>query len=339
MKADSVRYNNSSPSFKGGIYSSKSVKNVAEFASSNSALFCAATSFLMRSTVRPLAILSTPNTDKEDKKYAIAKSLTSGVVDVFLTALVASPFSKAIKNIENNPTDYLKPMTLKNLSIDNNLVPSKKYQFVSQLFKLGLTCAIALPKSSVTSFLIPKIVKVFNRNNDDKNDTNNKNKYDKNSSKISFKGKIEDKLSNTIANIINQKSIQRFAYKMQNTNYKQNMMFLSDIILTSAFVFKTKKNKDIEEKRKKPLILNSLLSTAFSIISTLTIDKLIDNKYQNFVQNFIKENKDSPKLAKYLEGLDIIKTTLIISSMYYIVIPIISTFLSGKISKSQDKNP
>ena len=138
---------------------------------------------------------------------------------------------------------------------------------------------------------------------------------------------------------MNDKTIQNLASKFKNTNYKQNMMFLSDIILTSAFVRKTSKNNNIEEKRKKPLILNSILSTAFSMISTLTVDKLIDNKYQEFVQKFIKENTKDTKLNKYLEGLDVIKTTLIISSMYYIVIPVISTFLSGKISKSKDENP
>lgn len=333
MKAETVRYNSISPNFKGGIYNSKTLKNVAEFASSNSALFCAGTSFLMRSTVRPLAILSTPNTSTEDKKYAIAKSLTSGVADVILTTLIATPFSKAIKNIEKNPTQYLKDSTLQNLKTQDNITSSKEYQFIAQLFKLGLTCAIALPKSSITSFLIPKIVKLFNFKK--KEDENKKD----NSSKISFKGKMEEKLTGFVSSVVNDKTIQNLATKLKNTNYKQNMMFLSDIILTSAFVRKTSKNNNIEEKRKKPLILNSILSTAFSMISTLTVDKLIDNKYQDFVQKFVKENAKDAKLNKYLEGLDVIKTTLIISSMYYIVIPIISTFLSGKISKSKDENP
>ena len=150
---------------------------------------------------------------------------------------------------------------------------------------------------------------------------------------------MEEKLTGFVSSVVNDKTIQNLATKLKNTNYKQNMMFLSDIILTSAFVRKTSKNNNIEEKRKKPLILNSILSTAFSMISTLTVDKLIDNKYQDFVQKFVKENAQDAKLNKYLEGLDVIKTTLIISSMYYIVIPIISTFLSGKISKSKDENP
>ena len=116
------------------------------------------------------------------------------------------------------------------------------------------------------------------------------------------------------------------------------MMFLTDIALTGAFVHKTKKKKNIEEKRKNPLIYNSILSTSFSIISSIGLNKLIEKPYQNFVSKFIEENKNSSKLNKYLEGLNIAKISLIAGGVYYILIPILSTFLADKIDKYKTQN-
>jgi len=314
------------PNFSGNLYNSKMLKKTFEFASDNSALFCATTSLVLSSVARPLAILATPDTDKENKNYAIAKSISSTAVGYLLMYLVSNPVSKAIKNIDKNPSKFLNNSTIENLKGSaKNLNSSKKYQFATQLFKLGLGLLIAIPKSSLTSFLIPQIIKLAPQ----------KKKEDEN--KISFKGNLYnkgiDKLSKGIGNIINTKIVQESAQKLYKTNFEQGMIYLTDVALTGAFINKTVKNKNIEEKRKKPLIYNSILSTSFSIFSSLALNKIIDKPYQNFIQKFSDANKNSPKLAKYIEGANIAKLSLIMGGIYYIAIPILSTFLADKIDK------
>ena len=51
----------------------------------------------------------------------------------------------------------------------------------------------------------------------------------------------------------------------QDTNYAQHITSLTDIVLTLSFVQQTAKNKKIEEKRKKPLIYNSIISTGLCL--------------------------------------------------------------------------
>jgi len=324
--------------FKGNIYTSAAIKKAAGFAQDNSALFCAGVTLALSSIARPAAILLTPKTDEENKKIAASKSIASSLTGFLLTAMVSTPFASAVKNIDSNPEKFLKEQTIKNLKGQNKtLASSRQYQFMTQLFKLGLGLLIAIPKSQFTSFLIPKIMKFFPEKKEEKKKEN-----------ISFKGNLEveaqNKLSKALSAVINQKPLQKAAYKLQNTNFEQGFMFLSDFALTAAFVHKTQKNDKIEEKRKKPLIYNSILSTLFSTISSFSVNKLIDIKFQKFIDEFKKQNSNLPcrELEKYISGLNIAKLALISGGIYYIIIPIISTFLSDKISDNinsgQNKN-
>lgn len=326
-----INPNTNSPEFRGNIYNSKFLKGALSFASDNSALFCATTSLVLSSVARPLAIMATPGADKENKKYASAKSISSSIAGYLLMFLISSPFSKAIKNIDSNPCKYLKEETIKNLQNNaQTLKASKKYQFATQLFKLGLGLIIAVPKSSITSYLIPKVMDKFNK------------KEKENKSDIAFKGNIYNKgiegLSKGIANIINTKPLQNLSDKLYKTNFEQGMMYLTDAALTGAFIHRTIKNDKIEEKRKKPLIYNSLLSTAFSMVSSFALNKLIDKPYQKFIENFTKANKESKNLNKYIEGANIAKLALIMGGIYYVLIPVLSTFLADKIDKYKNKD-
>lgn len=328
---------NASLNFKGNIYNSPLLIKSAKFANDNSALFCAGVSLALSSVIRPVAIMMTPKTKKENKKYAAAKSIASSATGYLLMAAVSKPFSSAISKIDSDPKKYLKETTIKNLASNSeNLTSSRRYQFATQLFKLGLGCLIAIPKSTLTSFLIPKILGIF---------PNKEKKKEEKKKEISFKGSIEgikektsEKLTQGISGIINEKATQRLASKFEKTNFEQNFMFLSDFALTYAFVKKTKKNEKIEEERKKPLIYNSILSTAFSTISSFSANKLIDKKFQKFLGEFRAQNKNNPDLEKCVNGLNIAKLALITGGIYYIIIPIISTFLSEKIQDKIDNN-
>ena len=306
------------------IYTSRILKKGLEFASDNSLLFGAGASFVLSTAVRSPIILLTPKTDKENKKYACAKSLASGAVN-FLTVLgVSLPISKAIGKIDKNPRKYLKKETINILkSGEKKLVKSRRYSFATQLFKLGLGFVLAAPKSVLTCNLIPGIMsKVFPEKEKKKS--------------LSFTGRYNDGISyisKGIGKLIDSEFVQKMSEKFHNTNFEHHMMSLTDIAATGTFMVQTAKNKKIEENRKKPLIYNAALSTGFCIAGSYMLSKIIDKPTEKFVKKFSEINKNSPKLDKYLDGIKVVKPALILGGIYYIAIPVISTFLADRIDK------
>ena len=109
MKID----NNRDISFK-SIYTNKAVKKGLELASSNGALFGASATVAF-SAIRPLSIMCTPKTDKDNKKIAAAKSITSSLINFLLMLGVSIPLAKSISKIDKNPQTYLKQETISKL--------------------------------------------------------------------------------------------------------------------------------------------------------------------------------------------------------------------------------
>ena len=89
-----------------GFLNNNALKKGLEFAAENGTLF-AATTTLVLSGIRPLAILATPKTDKKNKQIACAKSITSTINGYIIALACSKPFSKAIKKIDKNPKKYL----------------------------------------------------------------------------------------------------------------------------------------------------------------------------------------------------------------------------------------
>ena len=52
---------------------------------------------------------------------------------------------------------------------------------------------------------------------------------------------------------------------------------------------------------------------------------------EKFIKKFSEANKNSPKLEKYIDGIKIAKHAMIFGAIYYIAIPIISTFLADRL--------
>ena len=86
------------------------------------------------------------------------------------------------------------------------------------------------------------------------------------------------------------------------------------------------------------LIHNAAISTALSIVSGYTVDKLLDKPTEKFIEKLKEANKNSPKLDKYVEGVKIAKPILILGGIYYIIIPIISTFLADRMEKNERRS-
>jgi len=303
------------------IYTNKLFKKGLEFAANNGTLFVATASLALSTVARPIAIMSAPKTEKENRQYAASKSIASSLgYALMLTATI--PLAKSIKKIDETPKNYLKEKTITALQNgEKTLTKSSKYKFATQLFKLGLGFLIAVPKSILTCTLIPNIMNVFNK----KPETDTKKSKD-----INFTG-----LEKPIAKIIEMPIIQKLANKFHKTNYEQHIISATDILATGAFITQTQKSEKIKENRKKTLIYNSAISTGLSITGGYLINDMTKKSTNRFIKNFRQANKNSPKLDKYIEGIKIAKPAMILGGLYYIAIPLISTFTAERINKQK----
>ena len=80
------------------------------------------------------------------------------------------------------------------------------------------------------------------------------------------------------------------------------------------------------------MIINAVLSTGLTLAGGFAADKLTQKPMNKFLENLAKANKDNPNLPKYIEGAKVLKPILILGTLYYTIIPVVSTFLSGKIA-------
>ena len=324
MKVNSLDKN--SISFN-GFYNSKSLKSVLSFAENNGALFTTATALTLSTILRPPSIMAAPKTDKENKKIACAKAITSTILDFIITFAISVPFVKAVSNINKNPQNYLKPETIENLKNGaDSLKNSKSYNLASQIFKLGIGIAIAAPKALLNLFGMPYIMNAFF----EKEQPNN-------TEGLIFRGKGTDKMSSWIGKIMDKKLVQDFSIKNADSNFPMHINAIKDALTTGVFVAGLSKSKKVDETRKDPLIYNSLTATALSIVSGYIIDSLTDKSAEKFIKKLSEANKNDPELKRYINGFKIAKPAIILGVMYYGIIPFISTYLGDRISLKRNE--
>ena len=307
--------------------------------SDHGASFAAGVSFISAVMLRPYAISLTPKADKENKKYASANSIASGLMKLAVVEAVALPIEAGIKNIDKNPSKYLKKETIESLQNGaETLLKSRDYKFAAQGIKMGSSLISAIPKSILTVALIPFIMdKILNS----KKEANKRKeeKYDDVFSpvynKLAFKGNIADKTAKGIGKILDLEGVQNFVKKhsANEANIARNMAVATDILLTGISSFQISKSKKIKEENKKPLIYNNLIGTGISVASGVFIDKLIQKAGKNSLEKFKQSHINDPKLSKYIEGINILRPTLIFAFIYYGILPVISTFFADKIDK------
>ena len=302
-----------------GLYTNKTFKKGLEFAAENGALFSAATIFGCSVGVRPLSIWMTPHVDKENKKVLCAKSIASSFAGYLMMFGISKPVANSIKKIDKNPEKYLSSKTVQNLKEESKTLQySKAYIFATQMFKLGLGVATAVPKALLTVAGLPVVMKKVFPQEQEKHQQN-----------ISFKGK-KDGLAKNIAKVINQDGMQNFSKKYKDSNFPMHIVALTDILTTATFIHETNRGKKIKEERKKTLAYNAAISTGLSILSSYVVDKLLDKPTEKFIENFKKANKGLPNVEKQVEGIRIAKPILIMAGIYYTLIPFLSAFLSEK---------
>lgn len=339
---------NQKKSFK-GILNNKILLKSLETVANHGATFVAATSFLMAVGVRPAAIALSPKVDKENKQYAMTNSIASGLIKFGMVEAVAIPIENAIKKIDKNPEKFLNNQTIKNFKTSSGAITnSKDYRVMTQILKQGSGILTTFPKSMLTIALIPLIMdKLFPYKNDksqnnyytsimyNEKNPNIFNEITNKQNKLAFKGAVSDKISTGIGKIIDNKSFQKFIKKadFNEANVARNMSIATDLLLTGSFIYRTNKNKKIKEERKKPLIYNNIISTGISLSLGCSIDNFIKKNSEGFIKKFTEANKNNPKLNKYIEGINILRPTLIFALIYYGILPVFSTCLADKIDK------
>ncbi len=325
-----VNYSDKNAVSFNGFYSSNALKKGLLFAENNGALFASATALTLSATLRPASILSTPKTDKENKKLACAKAVTSTLLDFVITLAVSAPIIRAVGKINKNPEKYLKKETIKMLKDSSeNLIDSKAYTLANQIFKLGIGIALAAPKAILNVMGMPYISSaLFGKKSD-----NEKNISDKSSSNLTFKGKEKTTLTSFIGKIMDNKAFQDFSVKHSESNFPLHINALKDALTTGVFIFGIDKSKKIEEDRKSPLIFNSAIATGLSILSGYLIDAVTQKPAEKFIKNLTEANKNDANLKKYIDGFKIAKPVLILGIMYYGIIPAISTFFGERVCK------
>ena len=109
------------------------------------------------------------------------------------------------------------------------------------------------------------------------------------------------------------------------------------MLLTGSFAYQTSKSDKIKENRKKALIYNNFIATAITLGGGYTVDRIIKNKTEKFVDKFKTLNAADPKLHKYIEGIHILRPALIFAAIYYGILPMFSTYTAEKVDKFIEK--
>lgn len=314
----------------------KGLKNVSEHGTS----FTAGTSLALSLGLRPYAIMSTPNVEKENKQYACANSICSGLVKFGIVEAVAIPIENAVKKIDKNAWKYLKPETINTLRVSTKkLAESDSYKLSTQMIKLGTGFITAVPKSMLTIALIPIVMdKIFKlKPHPQLEQKNNKPdiKHFMTSKTPAFKGKVTEKLAKGIGKIMDNKYYQNFAIKHQNQNkdIAKHITAATDILLTTTSAYQTNKSSKIKENRKKALIYNNVISTAITLLGGYSLDNFVKKKTNGVLNKFQEINKADANLHKYIEGINIVRPAIIFAGIYYGILPIFSTFIAEKVDK------
>lgn len=315
--------NNNQTNFKGCL-SNKYLLRSLETVANHGGSFTAVTSFAMSFGLRPMAIKATPGVDKENKRYASTSSQASALMKLAVVESVALPVEMAIKQIDKSAGKYLPPETIKLLKgCEETLLKSPSYRLSTQILKLGTGFVTAIPKSMLTVALIPVLMDKLYKNKESQEPELAKKDLTFTSNEFVSKG---------IAKLLNNKKYQEFVIKHKNLepDIAKHMSASTDILLSSSYAVNTLNSKKIKEEQKMPLVYNSLIGTATTLLLGYPTDSFLKNASQPIVERFVEANKNYTKLSKCLEGINIIRPALIFASIYYVALPMLSTFLADK---------
>lgn len=152
----------------GWIYKNEGVKKFLKMANNSQAVFSAVFALGLTCVLRPASIMALPGDKKnaDDKKYAAAHSISSGVIAYLISLAIFSPVADALKKIEKHPKYFLKDKIKEGSTHGYNNAQKLEYLKDSKMFKSVRTyinmvpeTILAAPRAVVTIALIPPILK------------------------------------------------------------------------------------------------------------------------------------------------------------------------------------
>ena len=144
------------PSFSGFLSAEKLAKKtwfnkMLTVAGENPVLFSNGVALVLTCLFRPITICALPGKkNKDDKRYAAASSIASGIIGFVGAVLFANPISAAVKKVMKNPTLYVPKNVNKLKALDKTASV-----YVNQLPDI----LISSPKAIITIAILPPILK------------------------------------------------------------------------------------------------------------------------------------------------------------------------------------
>ena len=148
-------------------------------------------------------------------------------------------------------------------------------------------------------------------------------------------GKLSENIENNIAKIFGKvmqsKPAEKLVKGTQNSpgwvknNLFSHLIVLGSATLSGAYVVKTLTNDKLDERKRKTLAINQSAVFGVSTIMAYTFDKALGKWTNNLIDKFKKVNAGNPKLDKYVNGIKIAKTTIIIDMVYRFIAPVAVT--------------
>ena len=148
---------------------------------------------------------------------------------------------------------------------------------------------------------------------------------------------MTDTLALGMGKVLNTESVIKFSEKFHNTNIADYVFKASGILLSSFVMFKTLTSDKIEEKRKKPLALNTGLSCAVATVGGLTVDKLLDKPVEKFIKKFVVSNPTVKNMDKLVDGIKVAKSAILFGTIYRFIVPVLATVAAEKIVNSNQR--
>ncbi|MFA7659134.1 MAG: hypothetical protein WCY19_06855 [Candidatus Gastranaerophilaceae bacterium] len=145
------------------IHINSKIKHFLGKAANAPVVFSALFALLLTGILRPAAIMSLPGqkNNKDDKKYASAHSIASGIIGYLLSFAVFYPLSAATKKVGKNPQDYLDAKKAEYLGDIRSpkFRASKDFNRASKFLNMVPDALIAPARAALTVALIPPILK------------------------------------------------------------------------------------------------------------------------------------------------------------------------------------
>ena len=150
---------------------SKFFEKSLEFSVDQNLVTDAGIALLLTGIFRPGCIMTLPGKkNKDDKKYASAHSMASGVIGFAISSIAFAPFSRAVKEFVKEPANHMKNKA-------SSILKDNKLKGITRLLFDRLPDIVgSVPKGILTVALIPPILKhVFGWEKKAKSSSNNTN--------------------------------------------------------------------------------------------------------------------------------------------------------------------